>query len=196
MYPLKVYNKLEDNYHLSNKKALFLNLKFYYESLRLDPFHALPVTFHVKSGLEDPEFLRFKQQFQACPNQKTNIWIIKPGENTNRGQGISVSKDWPEITSLIEQATRTKKKTCIIQKYIANPLLINKRKFDIRSFALMTSVNGNLMGYFYEEGYLRTSSREFSIFNLGSKLVHLTNDAIQMKAPDYGKFEAGNKLSY
>ncbi len=83
-----------------------------------------------------------------------------------------------------------------MQKYIHNPLLINKRKFDIRTYALMTSVNGCTKGYFYHEGYLRTSSREFSINNLSNKLVHLTNDAIQKKAEDYGKFENGNKLSY
>lgn len=60
----------------------------------------------------------------------------------------------------------------------------------------MTSINGNVKGYFYDEGYLRTSSREFSIHNLSNKLVHLTNDAIQKKADDYGKFENGNKISY
>lgn len=27
-------------------------------------------------------------------------------------------------------------------------------------------------------------------------MIHLTNDAVQKKAEDYGKFEAGNKLSY
>ena len=27
-------------------------------------------------------------------------------------------------------------------------------------------------------------------------MVHLTNDAVQKKAEDYGKFECGNKLSY
>lgn len=59
-YPVKIYNKLEDNYHLSNKKALFVNMKFYYEAMGQDPFNALPVTFHVKSGLEDHEFLKFK----------------------------------------------------------------------------------------------------------------------------------------
>lgn len=53
-----------------------------------------------------------------------------------------------------------------------------------------------MKGYFYDEGYLRTSSREFTINNLSNKLVHLTNDAIQKKAEDYGKFENGNKLSY
>ena len=27
-------------------------------------------------------------------------------------------------------------------------------------------------------------------------MIHLTNDAVQKKAEDYGKYEAGNKLSY
>jgi hypothetical protein len=31
---------------------------------------------------------------------------------------------------------------------------------------------------------------------LSNKFVHLTNDAIQKKADDYGKFENGNKLSF
>ena len=43
---------------------------------------------------------------------------------------------------------------------------------------------------------MRTSCREYSINNLSNKLVHLTNDAVQKKAEDYGKFEPGNKLSY
>ena len=30
------------------------------------------------------------------------------------------------------------------QEYMKNPLLINSRKFDIRVFALLTSVNGNV----------------------------------------------------
>ncbi len=55
---------------------------------------------------------------------------------------------------------------------------------------------GNMKGYFYEDGYLRTSSKEFSLNNLGNKYIHLTNDAIQKKSDDYGKFENGNKLSY
>ena len=37
-----------------------------------------------------------------------------------------------------------------------------------------------MKGYFYDEGYLRTSSREFSITNLSNKFVHLTNDSKQI----------------
>jgi len=56
MYPYKLYNKIEDNYHLANKKALFVNMKTYYEAMNEDPFASLPVTFHIKDGLDDPLF--------------------------------------------------------------------------------------------------------------------------------------------
>lgn len=55
-YPAKLANKIEDNYHLCNKKALFVNMKNYYEAIGEDPFDSLPVTFHVKEGLDDPNF--------------------------------------------------------------------------------------------------------------------------------------------
>ena len=60
----------------------------------------------------------------------------------------------------------------------------------------MTSINGQLKGYFYQDGYLRTSCKEFSLHNLSNRMVHLTNDAVQKYADDYGKFESANKLSY
>jgi len=42
----------------------------------------------------------------------------------------------------------------------------------------MTSINGNLKGYFYEDAYIRTSCKEFDIDNLANKYIHLTNDAV------------------
>jgi hypothetical protein len=61
---------------------------------------------------------------------------------------------------------------------------------------LFTTVNGNMKVYIYDEGYLRTSCREYTVGNFNNKLVHLTNDAVQKRCEDYGKFEPGNKLSY
>jgi len=34
----KLYNKIEDNFHLANKKALLLNMRNYYEALGQDTF--------------------------------------------------------------------------------------------------------------------------------------------------------------
>jgi hypothetical protein len=51
---LKVYAKLEANFHLSNKYALFYNMRRYYNAVGRDPFEVLPLTFHIKNGSNDP----------------------------------------------------------------------------------------------------------------------------------------------
>ena len=61
---------------------------------------------------------------------------------------------------------------------------------------LITSVNGIIKGYWYKEGYLRTSSANFNLSNLSNKIIHLTNDAIQKRFDGYGKFENGNKVYF
>ena len=48
-YSLKMYNRLEDNFHLTNKKALFWNLKAYYQYINKNPYDVLPLTFHIYS---------------------------------------------------------------------------------------------------------------------------------------------------
>lgn len=40
---------MEDNFHLSNKKALFINIVQYYTDLKQNPYElAIPLTFHIK----------------------------------------------------------------------------------------------------------------------------------------------------
>ena len=60
---------------------------------------------------------------------------------------------------------------------------------------MITSANGHIKGYWYEQGYIRTTSYEYSSKNNYTS-VHLTNDAVQKHLPDYGKYEKGNKISY
>jgi len=61
---------------------------------------------------------------------------------------------------------------------------------------MISSINGVYKGYWYQEGYIRTSSKEFTLKNTVNKAIHLTNDAIQKKYDDYGKYECGNKVSF
>ena len=44
---------MEDNFHISNKKAMFINLKNYYEAIGKNVFDAVPVTFHIQNGVTD-----------------------------------------------------------------------------------------------------------------------------------------------
>lgn len=49
-------------------------------------------------------------------------------------------------------------KTFIIQSYIEHPLLYKRRKFDIRHYVMMSTTNGYVKGYWYQDGYVRTTS--------------------------------------
>ena len=61
---------------------------------------------------------------------------------------------------------------------------------------MVTTVNGKIKAYWYEEGYIRTSSYIWSLSEIQDREVHLTNDAVQKYSDTYGKYEPGNKLSY
>lgn len=115
----------------------------------------LPLTFHITKGSQDLEFIKFCEYYEQIahkPKSKgraSNVWIIKPGENSNRGNGIAVSNSLSEITAMVEQKCSSRR-SLIIQKYFENPFLYNKRKFDIRCYTLITTVNGIVKGYWYE----------------------------------------------
>ncbi|OMJ82505.1 hypothetical protein SteCoe_16792 [Stentor coeruleus] len=188
---LKVYNKIAGNHNLSNKKDLFFNLQRFCSDKKISLINYIPTTFHITS-LKDPNFSEFEKYFRINHHKIGHIWILKPGEDTNRGNGISICTSLEQIKREISRSLHT----IIIQKYIENPFLVYKRKFDIRCYALITCFNGILQGYYYNEGYIRTSSKNFSLQNIDNLYIHLTNDAIQKSCEDYGKYESGNKMSY
>eukprot|EP00826_Nyctotherus_ovalis_P049204 TRINITY_DN5906_c0_g1_i6.p1 TRINITY_DN5906_c0_g1~~TRINITY_DN5906_c0_g1_i6.p1 ORF type:complete len:764 (-),score=128.07 TRINITY_DN5906_c0_g1_i6:591-2882(-) len=217
----RISNHLEGNCYLGHKKNMYKCLSLYYSLVGKKLSDAVPLTFHIK-GRKDPEYEVFKALFtenearlkaagigsegedeEASETEldeyteyetaecDRNLWIIKPGENTNRGNGIIVSNNLYRIAEHMIGLSHT----YIMQKYIERPLLFEKRKFDIRCFVLVTSINGYMKAFYYQEGYLRTSSKDYSVRDL-SRSVHLTNEAVQIHNQDFGKHEAGNKVSY
>lgn len=214
--PHQFYNKLEGNYLLTNKYYLLSTMRDYYDKLGGGPdsktyIDVMPLTFRMSidrlSGVNgNSGYAKFKSTFeQEKKDAGTSIWIVKPGENSNRGRGIQIFGEIEQIRDFIETTTRENylhpMTKFVIQKYMTNPLLIERRKFDMRVFGVVHLLNGpnntrEFRGYFFREGYLRTSSREYNINDLENRYVHLTNDAIQKKSADYGKFETGNKISY
>ncbi len=107
--PVLMHNHLENNFFLGNKKAMFYNLRQYYCLMGDNAFNYLPLTFHIKEGVKDPQYKRFVHYFKRRAShikkqelmednedsrihkkKMRNIWIIKPGELSNRGNGITV----------------------------------------------------------------------------------------------------------
>ena len=70
--------------------------------------------------------------------------------------------------------------------YIANPLTIDKLKFDLRVYVALTSIYP-LRIYMYDEGIVRFATMEYTppkndddVFDL-NKFIHLTNYSINKK---------------
>lgn len=57
-------------------------------------------------------------------------------------------------------SANVKSEVFVVQKYLEKPLLIDKRKFDIRLWVLL-SVDGRC--YIFRDGYIRTSSQKFTM---------------------------------
>ena len=76
---------------------------------------------------------------------------MKP-TNSSRGRGIYIIDDVSEV-NLEDPA--------IISKYIADPLLINGHKFDLRIYVTITSYEP-LRVYVFKEGLVRFASEQYS----------------------------------
>ena len=119
------------------------------------------------------------------------MWIIKPNAGS-KGRGIYIIDDISEVPI---------KDSCIISRYIENPLLINGLKFDIRLYVLVTSWDP-LRVYIYKEGLARLATEPYKTENSKTnKFAHLTNYSINKKSEKFvnneniEKDDVGNKWS-
>ncbi len=74
-------------------------MKAFYERQNKNVFDYLPVTFHVKRYGDEAwiDFSNYYFQDQSLHNGEKRLWIVKPGENSNRGNGITIYSDYNKI---------------------------------------------------------------------------------------------------
>ena len=93
-----IHNHMPRSFVLGDKKALVRTMSEYSQQEGDEVFGRLPLTFHLTEGLEDDQYLTFLQSYYAIAKENKqsgsqsanpyNAWIVKPGENSNRGRGI------------------------------------------------------------------------------------------------------------
>ena len=202
----QMVNHFEFHTELSNKSRLFHNLTNHCTTTKTSLNSLIPVTFvidfrngHYFSQVHNFKVFMINTKTKGLPSTHyigKNIWIMKPA-GYNRGRGIHVFDDFDRLDDFVKEIIANKTPgsahTYVIQKYIEQPLLVHQRKFDIRVWVLVTQSHNC---YFFPQGYLRTSSSKFTLDHLESAYIHLTNNAIQKEGAEYGKFEAGNQMSF
>jgi hypothetical protein len=180
------------------------------------------ITPDLSINLEEEDYDEEKNNLNLNTNINTNININNSLLHNNKSKiyanlNNSVVSDLElksdgnilnnsiELINIMDINNKNKKKekkkvysriTCfneiIVQKYLDNPLLYKKRKFDIRCFVL---VDSNLNVFFCREGHLKGSSELYDI-NSTNKFIHITNHSLQKKSSKFEHYEYGNEMSY
>lgn len=164
-----------------------------------DPFTVIPLTYFVRGENFSADMNDLVKTIKESAEGFNTPYIVKPGEFTNRGKGITMAYSEIELRSQCSDLFEQNKSSmnAIVQKYIANPLLFKGRKFDFRCYALLVKGFAQATVYWYGLGYMRTSSYEYSLDAKDNLMVHLTNEAVQVTNQDtFGKHEPGNKMYY
>ncbi|CAL4066545.1 unnamed protein product, partial [Meganyctiphanes norvegica] len=155
---------------------------------------------YIENSIHSYDFLPFKisfilprdyKDFCDAHAESPSTWIIKPIDSA-QGRGIYVADQVDQVSPEDIQ---------LVSRYLDSPLLINGYKFDLRLYAVVTSLNP-LVIYLYEDGLVRLAAEKYQTGEeLWNPCIHLTNYSINKFNSNYvqneeaGKDNHGNKWS-
>ena len=161
---------------LTRKDLLYKNLSKLKELFPGTKFDFLPESYILPN-----EFTFLKDKMDKNPNQ---FWIVKPVASS-QGRGIFLTKNITDIPTNHQ---------AIASRYIINPFLINKKKFDLRIYAFVTSIIP-LRIYRFKEGLTRFSANKYSL-DINDRCAHLTNYAVNKNNKNYIQNESPFEVDY
>lgn len=107
-------------------------------------------------------------------NARNSNWIVKPSAK-GEGHGIFVVSTFEELQSQPLEGY-------VVQPLLRDPYLINGKKFDFRTYVLVTSMTP-LRAYIYKEGLVRFASSKYdqNATKGGKEQQFLTNTSVGKK---------------
>ncbi|XP_039364968.1 inactive polyglycylase TTLL10 [Mauremys reevesii] len=176
-------SNLREYERVMNKISKHLNAKI----LKMEDF--FPESFRLDIKDEREAFFELYKDKQ--------IWICKP-TCSNQGRGIFLLKNQAGVNSLqaklqsIEEDPLYKKvpykapQARIVQRYIQKPLLLEGKKFDVRSYLLIACTVPYVL--FFGHGYVRLTCTHYDATS-DDLTAHLTNQYMQKKNPLYSQLK-------
>ena len=98
-------------------------------------------------------------------------WILKSSV-TNKGADIVVVRDWDGILDALEEVPDIRE--WVLQRYIANPLLIQGHKFHLRVYVLCT---GALEVFVFNRVLILIAAHRYDLHDIDDIYRHLSNTA-------------------
>lgn len=168
-----IYSRIPEFRYIARKCMLghYMNVmaKFY-----RDDFSFVPKTYLLPRDEED-----CKREMRRHTGRN---WILKPSAG-DQGSGIHIVNEFNEISDLMQE------EEYVLQTYIDRPLLIDKKKFDLRIYMVLYGVE-TMHGYLYEDGMARFCTVNYEVptkENKKNDFMHLTNFSLNKKNENFVK---------
>ncbi|OHS96633.1 hypothetical protein TRFO_37153 [Tritrichomonas foetus] len=165
------YNHFPGMWKIAHKVELVRNFE------RLQKLLPEYYNFHPRSFIIPSQLSDLKNFMSTIPRKSDRTFIIKPDKGS-QGKGIFLIQDFDDLKCYFESA--------VAQQYIS-PFLVDRFKFDLRIYVLVTSVDP-LRLYIHKEGMTRFCTEPYSPpshSNLDNCFAHLTNFSLNKKSENF-----------
>ena len=142
-------------------------------------------------------YINFNKKYpEACEKYMAQTWVLDDflkdevlSKNKNKayivrpvGKGAFSGKDIIIVDNAakLEEAKKLRSKkydSIIVSTYVTNPMLYKKRKFHLRTYFLISMINGKYKTYFYNVYELFTAKNPYTNIDYTDKNVHDTHFA-------------------
>lgn len=112
------------------------------------------------------------------------VWIQKPADSS-RGRGVALVGQPDDVRAELRQGNGRLEGSLVVQRYVANPHLLDGYKYSLRFYVLITSI-APLIAYLFEDGFTKLASRPFSLAaaDRTDRFRHLTNPDVLRDDPE------------
>ncbi|KAL4426577.1 hypothetical protein ABPG74_012337 [Tetrahymena malaccensis] len=199
----QIVNHIPNSRNLLSDKNRFILTMENFDKSKDNPYKVRSHQIHFKTYLfriDEEAYSPLEQEF--FNTVEGGYWLAKDPYGS-LGKGIQLFRDTQQIKEKIKFYKSNKQGLLndlqvkenrpyismfqVIQKYLENPFLIDGRKFDIRSYVLIASVEPFVV--LYQSGFIKKCIKEYDLnfeeFNEDESMKHLTNRSFQKKNENY-----------
>ncbi|KRX02924.1 hypothetical protein PPERSA_13178 [Pseudocohnilembus persalinus] len=185
-------NHIPGKWDITGKDLVINNYKNYEKSNFKNPqqckktINFMPTSYRLFDKQECTQFFDYlkSQGYKNLIEKQGIAFIMKAGRDIHRGEGIEIMTDdvYQRYMHDYEQGKLCgkNKQTVQAQRYIANPMLYEGRKIEVRIYFLIASTDP-LIIYSQNNAHLRMCSEIFDKHSL-QKEVHVCNVALASKS--------------
>lgn len=156
---------------IASKLALWELLKEYY---REDASKFMPTTFLLEYDRDKEKFRdHYNSNLKKNPNQ---MYVLK--NYAQRQEGIKLTRDYNEVVNGLNNGWY------LVQDYIYNPYLIDKRKINFRYYMLIVCRNGNIESYIHSDGFVYYTPKYYDANDMDFE-KHITTGYIDRSVYDH-----------